>query len=191
VRLWRQAPKSDMLGAYSAIVSTGFAGALDPDIASGSLLFPELVRKADNSTYPVDRELQQTITMNSPTEPVTGALLHTDQLLVTSTQKENACKDYQCIACDMESASLAATAKQGGQAFACLRIVLDPVKTPIPASIVDLTTTHTDPSASAFLNAVWRHPGQWAAIATFLWHSFKASRALSRSVQQLTLSACE
>ena len=181
---------------YTAIISTGFAGALEPGIESGTVLFPEDVKKTDNSTYNVNSDLQELIEKNlhsdiAPTDIARGSLLHTDSLLATTRQKQRAREDSQCIACDMESATLAATAMLGGRSFACLRVILDPADTKIPDPIVELTDLHTNPIAAAFLIAVLRHPRQIPSTAAFLWHTFKASRALSRSVTKLVEGCCE
>jgi len=169
---------------HSAIVSTGFAGALQSGLDSGSLLFPESVKKADNTSYTIQRELQKKMTSNTA-NVAAGSVLHTDVLLATIEQKRVAHVQSGCAACDMESASLAAAAVQGNCAFACLRIVLDPANTVIPEPIVGLANSGGEPSAIAFLSAVCKKPGQLPATAVFLWHTFKASQSLVRSVKQL------
>jgi len=171
--------------AYSAIVSTGFAGALAAKIESGSMLLPEEVKNADNTAYDVDPDLQKMIVTNTHATVVSGPLLHTEVLLATTEHKKHAHDGSRCVACDMESATLAAAAKQGGRPFACLRIVLDPANTAIPIPIVSLANTTGDPTPAAFLQALLRHPREVPITASFLWHTFKASRALSRSVKQL------
>jgi len=173
-----------------AIVSTGFAGALAPHIRSGTLLLPEKIKNTHNTVYGVDTDVQQMIGKNAqtdiaPSAIVKGPLLHTDKLLATVSQKQHAYENSRCIACDMESATLAAVAEQGGLPFACLRIVLDPAHMIIPDPIVQLAELEREPTATEFLTAVSRHPAQLAATAAFLWHTFKASRALSRSVKML------
>ncbi len=185
-----------LTSAHAAIISTGFAGALRHGIESGTLLFPEEVKKSDNSTYNVDPDLQKKIENNLhadtvPTHIARGSLLHTDSLLATTDQKQRACEQSACIACDMESAALAVAAKHGGRPFACLRIVLDPADITIPDPIMELADLQTEPGAAAFLGAVLRHPGQLPATAAFLWHTFKASRALGRSVTNLVEGCCE
>jgi len=80
---------------------------------------------------------------------------------------------------------LAEVAKNGGRSFACLRIVLDPADTTIPEPIVNLANLPGEPTAVAFLVAVIRRPGQLPATVKFLWHTFKASKALSNAVTQL------
>ena len=180
-----------IIGSCTAIISTGFAGALEPHIESGTLLFPEGVKKTDNSTCDVDSVLQQIAGSNWRAPVASGYLLHTDSLLATTDQKQRAYTYSQCVACDMESATLATIAKQAGRPFACLRVVLDPANTTIPDPIVSLTEAQTQPSAAEFLKAVLRYPRQIPATAAFLWHTFKASRALSRSVTKLVEGCCE
>ena len=175
------------INKYSAIVSTGFAGALGPGIECGSLLLPGQVRKSDTASYDVDPALQRLITMNAPTTVVEGPLFQTDLLLATAAEKQRAHGDSLCIACDMESALLAQAGKQSELPFACLRIVLDTAEMTIPDPIADLadTSSHSDPSAAEFLKSLMRHPRQLPSTAVFLWHLSKASRALSRSVSRL------
>ena len=176
-----------MIESHASVISTGFAGGLQTGIESGTLLVPEAVKKTDNTTYNVDTDLQEVIEKNlyadnALLDIAKGSLLHTDSLLATIRQKQRARETSQCIACDMESATLAATAQLGGRPFACLRIVLDPADTTIPDPVSGLADLQTEPTAAAFLSAVLRQPRQIPATAAFLWHTFKASRALSRSV---------
>jgi len=176
-----------IVSAYSAIISTGFAGALESGINSGSLLLPNHIKKTGTTAYAVDPALQQMIAMNVRAAIVAGPLFHTDLLMATAKEKQRARLDTQCIACDMESALLAEVGQQGNRPFGCLRIILDPAETAIPDPIVGFadSSTQSEPSVTAFLTAVLRQPGQLPATAAFLWHTFKASRALSRSVIQL------
>ena len=180
-----------IVDAYTAIVSTGFAGALEPTIKSGSMVFPKVVKKTGNTVYDVDLTLQKMIATNKHTAIAEGALFHTDEILATTEEKHRAHEDNQCIACDMESASLAAVAAEGGRPFACLRIVLDPANIRIPDLIMNLAQSPGEPGAADFLMSQLKHPSQLPATIVFLWHTFKASRALSRSVTQLSQGCYE
>ena len=170
----------------SAIVSVGFAGALKPGIKSGTLLVPSLVKQSDENGIDVDASLQKKITRPMLAPVVNGSLLHTDNLLVTTTEKHKAFEHSGCAGCDMESGILAIAGQKANRPFACLRVVLDSANMAIPAPIVSLanapTSASSDPSAAAFLSATLRHPGAVPATAKFLWHTFVASRALSQSV---------
>ena len=170
---------------YSGIVSIGFAGAIAPNIESGTLLLPNFIKKIDQASFKVDSKWQHAITKNSGAVVAEGDLLHVDLLLATTSQKQHAHTQSRCIACDMESASLASIAEQRGRSFACLRIVLDPANTRIPEPIVRLTDAPGEPSVSAFLKAILQHPSELPATVTFLWHTFKASRVLSKTVTRL------
>jgi len=158
--------------AYSAIVSTGFAGALAAGVESGTLIEPNHIVTPDNAHYTPD-----------------AALLHTDQLLASVADKRHAFEHSQCIACDMESGTLALVAQKSGRPFACLRIVLDPAATPVPAPILSLSDpeapSSNDPSAGAFLKAILKQPSQLPATAVFLWHTRKATKALAQALTEL------
>ena len=170
--------------AYGGIISIGFAGALEPSVISGTLVLPNRVKTVDNTVFDVEPNLQQMIATTVQANAVSGVLLHTEILLTSIDQKRNAFEKYRCVACDMESASLAAAALKAKKPFACLRIILDPANIVIPTPVIKLTESSSEPSAAAFVVAVCRHPGQLPATIAFLWHTFRASRALSRSVTQ-------
>ena len=179
----------------SAIVSVGFAGALKPGIKSGTLLVPGLIRKSDNTAIDVDASLQKMITQPMPEQVVDDSLLHTDRMLVTTAEKHSAFEHSGCAGCDMESGTLALAGEKANRPFACLRVVLDPASMTIPAPIVSLAnapaSASNDPSGTEFLKAILRQPGQLPATATFLWHTFVASRALSQSVTRFIKGCCE
>jgi len=175
--------------AYSAVISTGFAGALAAGVKSGTLIEPNHIVAADNTCYSPDTALQQKIVGGSRESVANGALLHTNHLLASVADKQNAFEHSQCIACDMESGTLAFIARQSGRPFACLRIVLDPAATPVPAPILSLSDpeapSSNDPSAGAFLKAILKQPSQLPATAVFLWHTRKATKALTQALTEL------
>ena len=174
--------------AYSAIVSTGFAGALAAGVKSGTLVEPNHIVTADAGNYPVDPSLQAKMLPKDQNAVIRGPLLHTDRLLAQVSDKQQAFERSQCVACDMESGTLAMLAQHSARPFACLRVVLDPAATAIPAPILSLSDqqspSQSDPSAAAFLKANLRHPSQIPATAVFLWHTRQASKALALAVSE-------
>ena len=179
--------------AYSAIVSTGFAGALAAGVESGTFVEPNHIVATGKDNYPLDPSLQQMMAIDDRQATISGPLLHTELLLASVAEKQHAFEISRCVACDMESGTLAQLAQQSGLPFACLRVVLDPATTPIPAPILSLSnqqpSSQSDPSAAAFLRATLRHPSQLPATAVFLWHTQRAAKALAQAITELAAKA--
>jgi len=91
---------------YSAIVSTGFAGALVAGVESGTIVEPDYIVTTDVKNCPVDPTLQRMLSAKDQQATVSGPVLHTDRLLASVADKQQAFESSQCIACDMESGIL-------------------------------------------------------------------------------------
>lgn len=143
-----------------ALVSIGFAGALDPALSAGDCLAPASIW-SESGHYETDAAwrgrllnrlhpvlvVSETPLMTLPT-PVVGAAQR-DRIHTTT----GAC------AVDMESAAIAGVAHEAGLPFLCLRVILDEARSELPTA-VSRTDAFGRPHWRAFATAVVSHPGQ-------------------------------
>jgi adenosylhomocysteine nucleosidase len=92
--------------AVDGIVSVGFCGALDPSLAIGDIVV---------SVGEVD----------SPRRFVRGEILSTDRVVVTAAEKRALRERTGAAAVEMESAAVAAKAREWGVPFRCIKVVSD------------------------------------------------------------------
>ena len=174
----------DELGkSCSAIVSIGFAGALNPALQPGTCLAPTLIVTSDQNSFKVDPDLHEMIAAQVLPCVHDAPLLHTPRLLSSVTDKQQAFKDSNCSSCDMESGILAELAQSLAIPFACVRVVLDPATAPLPHCIAGFA----DPewTTADFLLANLRRPREIPATAAILKHTVIASRALRQVTRAL------
>ncbi len=117
------------LQAPKMIVSTGFAGALQPGMASGDLVLE--VQGLDAEIPPMARE----IALRQKTAFHFGRIAHTNRVLSRPEEKVSLGKAERASAVDMESASLRAAAERLGVPFLAARVVLDAVDERLPSDV--------------------------------------------------------
>lgn len=111
------------------IVSTGFAGALQPGMASGDLVL---------DVQGLDIEVPQTareIALKQRTAFHFGRIAHTDRVLSRPEEKVSLGGAERACAVDMESASIRAAAGRLGVPFLAARVVLDAVEDRLPSQV--------------------------------------------------------
>jgi nucleoside phosphorylase len=101
-----------------AVISTGFCGALDPNLQHNEVLIATaVVDSVTRDRYPCARVL-------SEKRSCSGLLLTQDRVAVTASEKSELAASG-AIAVDMEAAPVAAHAKRAGLPFACVKVVSD------------------------------------------------------------------
>ena len=173
----------------SAIVSIGFAGALDPALQPGTCLLPRLIVTSDQTSYEVDPNLHRMIAAQALHDHAVhqAPLLHTARLLSSIAEKQQAYEQSNCSACDMESGILAEMAQRLAVPFACVRVVLDPATAPLPYSIAGFANPGW--TTADFLLANLRRPREVPATAAILKHTVIASRSLRQITKALGAKA--
>lgn len=119
------------------VVMIGVAGALDPTLAIGDLVVPEVVWDADTGESYHPR----------PVQPVAvSGTLRTSGVMLTDQAALAPDRDRGVVALDMETAAVAAVCAQRGRNFSAFRTISDRVQD----GIVDASTlTMTKPDGSA------------------------------------------
>jgi adenosylhomocysteine nucleosidase len=120
-----------------ALLSWGIAGALDPDLASGTAVLPtEVLRQGRRfATSALWRErLRAALRGHVPV--VGGTLLSSDVAVAAVAVKASLFRDTGAVAVDMESAAVAAVADEHGLPFIALRVILDTARDSLPDSVL-------------------------------------------------------
>jgi adenosylhomocysteine nucleosidase len=116
-----------------AVVSTGFCGALDPDLRECQILVPTQVLDLDaNQTFECG-------TVDADTPFISGRLLSQDRVANCAHEKQKL-KDHGAIAVDMEAAGVAARATRAGLPLYCIKVVCDRADESFPFDVNSMRT---------------------------------------------------
>ena len=110
------------------VVSAGFAGALQGDLRCGDLVASQL------TPCPTAAKALETAAVGLGLVPRFGRILHSDFVLTTPAQKQEAGVRTGALAVDMESSAVAAWARQRGLPAIAVRVVFDEMDRPLPAA---------------------------------------------------------
>lgn len=117
------------IDAPRLMISTGFAGALQPKMDSGDLIL---------DVAGLDLEVPQTareIAASQKTPIHFGRIAHTDKVLFAPQDKVALGKAERAAAIDMESRAVRAAAERLGVPFLAARVVLDAVDERLPSAV--------------------------------------------------------
>jgi adenosylhomocysteine nucleosidase len=122
----------------TALLSWGYAAALDDHLKAGCLLLPERIISATGEIHPVSPEWHRRLhKILEPKHPVrTDALVESAAIVKTAVEKRDLATRTQAAATDMESAAHARLAKQRRLPFVAIRAIVDTASTDIPQSVL-------------------------------------------------------
>jgi adenosylhomocysteine nucleosidase len=158
-----------------ALLSWGVAGALDPDLASGTAVLPtEVLRQGRRfATSRLWRERLRSA-LQGHVRVVAGALLTSDVAVAAVALKASLFRDTQAVAVDMESAAVAEVAADHGLPFVALRVILDTARDSLPESVLRDFAPAARPPLWSLLCA----PADWGRLLRLAAQYRLARRAL-------------
>jgi len=170
----------------TALINTGCAGALAPDLRRGDLVVASHLSRigADNPDgVPTDPDWRNQLlhacrlTGLSVTE---GPTVTSNEALLQAGQKQAAHGDLGAIAVDMEGAAVGSLAAERTLPFAYARAILDEAITNLP-SLGDLADERGNVRPLRVVARVLAHPGELREFVTF----GRAVRTVEESLQQV------
>ena len=161
------------------LISTGFAGGLDPRLATGDLLI------ATNFSAPALIAKSRALLAGDP-HAFFGALTSQPQVAASVAEKSALAAATGALAVDMETASIAAACARAGIPLLAVRAISDAALEPLPvpfAEWFDLAAQR--PRPLALVRWLARHPAQILPFARFVRGLTPARRAFTRFVSAL------
>jgi adenosylhomocysteine nucleosidase len=186
----RRAARAALAGGATALMSVGVAGALVADLEAGDAIVPQFVidardaRRIECSTIWCS-ELRKTIA--SVCTVSDGAILGVSDVLTRPSDKQAAASRYAAVACDMESAAVAAVAADAGVHFCALRIISDTYEDKLPDSVADWVDDTGKARVLPVLGEL-RSPARWRGVVTMVSRFHMAQRRLNQ-LSELLVSA--
>ena len=170
----------------NALLSWGSAGGLISKLSPGSLILPKTIIGADQAVYDTDAAWHRRLCsrlagyVDLHEEPLAEGTV----VLTHSTEKAALFQQTGAIAVDMESAAVAAVAKEAGIPFMAVRAIADPVDMTIPQSALTLSDEFGRLNVSRLLKGLAKQPfGLFTLVR--LGRSFRAAQKTLARVAQL------
>jgi hopanoid-associated phosphorylase len=186
-----RAARAAVADGATALVSWGIAGALEPELAPGTVVIPTRIA-AGEKYLPTDaawsarlaERLQGELTVHR------GDLLAAEHVLGTPRTKARAALESGCVAVDMESGAIAGVAAQAGVPVVVVRVIADGVTDTLPPNIADWVTADGRRRVGPVLNAILA-PSQWRDLARLARRHRVADRALVKLARRLVPTSFE
>jgi adenosylhomocysteine nucleosidase len=154
--------------------SCGFAGGLNPSVASGTVLFsnaPEL-----------EPWLQERLLAAGAVEAV---LCNSPTVVATSAEKRRLWEETGADAVDMESGAIGEACRERGVSFGAIRVVLDPANEDLPLDFNRVMTTDLRLHWGKLAWSVLCRPGRVAGLLRLRRQTRASARALGRVLNRL------
>jgi adenosylhomocysteine nucleosidase len=163
-----------------ALMSWGTAGGLDPRLASGVLVLPHAVCAIDGRRFPVDAAWRARLAQALPAELMVadGALVSTDDALLSAAVKCQVFADTGAVAVDMESLAIAAVAAAARVPFIGVRAIVDPAGDSLPRAALETVDIFGRPRAAKLARQLLRRPQEITALMRLGAQFARARRSL-------------
>ncbi len=168
-------------GGFRAVVSTGFAGALDPSLEVGDILVADSVLN-DGQEYPA---LRPSV---CPSGAHGGSLLTVDEVVVSSRSRHSL-RSSGARAVDMEAAAVASEAAKHGIDFYCVRSISDGATRNLPLDFNRVLRRDGTFSAGAIALQAHISPRRWSGLARLWLDARLASCQLGQYLSQCEFGA--
>ena len=170
----------------AALVSFGLAGGLAPGLQTGDLVLPQTVCNARSASWSVDpvwRERVHIRLARGGVEPKAGALVGSDRIVATASDKRALFEAVGAFAVDMESHAVAAVAAEAKIPFLVLRAVADPADQVIPQVAREALRPDGRIRVRATFGGLLRQPGELIALLRLARQSAVALSSLRGGVR--------
>jgi len=176
----------------TALLSWGYAAALDEHLNAGCLLLPERIISATGEIYPVSAEWHRRLhqILSARCSIGTDALVESADVVRTPSEKRTLARRTRATATDMESAAQARLAQERSLPFAVVRVVVDTASTDIPRNVIQSLDGEGDISAWKFLANTCLRPTDWIAVMK-LSMQFNAARKTLKNSSKLVLETSQ
>ena len=174
----------------TALLSWGYAAALDDNLSAGCLLLPERIIGANGEIHPVStawhQRLVQTLKVKHPVR--TDALVESDAIVKTPAEKRALATRTQAAATDMESAAHARLAREHRLPFIAIRAIIDTASTNIPENVLKAVGPQGNINVWKLLTSACLTPADWIKIVR-LGIQFNAAQRTLKKTRELVLDS--
>ncbi|HEX9145123.1 MAG TPA: phosphorylase [Candidatus Binatia bacterium] len=172
----------------TALLSWGYAAALDDRLKAGCLLLPKLIIGANGAIHSVNTEWHHRLLQTLETRQCarTEALVESPAIVKTSAEKRTLAQRTKAAATDMESAAHARLAEERRLPFVAIRAIIDTASTDIPENVLEALSLQGDISVWKLLTSAHLRPADWIRIVK-LGIQFNAAQRTLKKTRHLVL----
>lgn len=171
------------------VVSAGFAGGLVDDLRRGHLLMADTIVTESGDEMSVGFKMSPEALAQTPKLHV-GRLVTVDRIVKTPAEKRAVAQQTGAVACDMETAAIAAACHATRTRFLSVRVVSDAVDDELPPEIERLMQSKTlARQLGAATGAIFKRPSavkdMWRLREDAIRYSDRLAKFLAGIVPQL------
>ncbi len=140
------------------ILSAGFAGGLQPELARNDMVMVDSVADTAGHQLALDLKIDRESLAKTPHVHL-GRLLTVDQIVRLPEKKRELGRQYDALAVDMETFAVAEVCRRRQVPFLAVRVISDTVDEQLPADLEKLMQPKSPATQlGAALGTVWRRP---------------------------------
>jgi adenosylhomocysteine nucleosidase len=157
------------------IVSTGFAGALRPELNVGNIVVANEIVESTGPSLTID------LKMNSdPAQGLhVGRTLTVDHMVRTIVEKQELATQTGAIAVDMESSAVAKACRDNKVRFMAVRAISDDMSKDLPVEVLSLVGETGAVRLGAVIGSLWKRPSSIKDMWRMREHAMTASERLA------------
>jgi len=169
------------------LVSWGCAGGLALGLRAGDLCLPSTVLDARGEAFaaPAAWRSRAQEALASDFTVRTGPLLTVDHLVASTEEKGTLARTHGAIAVDMETAAIAAGAREHRLPFLAIRAIADPFEVPLPQALMRATGEVGSVGLPRLFGLALLHPAEFAGIVRIARCFRAALRTLSAAALRM------
>jgi adenosylhomocysteine nucleosidase len=167
------------------MISAGFAGALNPQLARNDRVLAHEVIDREGRRFPVE----QPESLASGPAHQKGRLLTVDQVVLTAQEKQELRDRFEADLVDMETVAVAALATEKLIRFLSVRVLSDDARSDLPRELATLLSRSGSYRIGAAMRALWQRPSSlkdfWVLHERALESAEILAKFLARCIDEL------
>lgn len=161
------------------VVSAGFGGALDPDLARYDIVLADEVLDLEGHRFGIDVAVPSE---GQGSRVRSGRLLTVDRIVRTAAEKAELRRRFEADLVDMETSGAAALCSERPVRFLSIRVISDEARVDLPPEVVALLTRSGSYRIGAALRALWHRPSSLKDLWALYEHAQEAADRLAQFV---------
>lgn len=170
----------------SWILSAGFGGGLNPELARNDLFMATSVIDPDGARLSIDLRLP---TESASSRIHSGAILTVDEIVRTAIEKAELHAKHGADVVDMETSAVARVCQERNIRFIAVRVISDDASSDLPPEIAAILGRSGGYRVGAALGAIWKRPSSvkdlWSLRETAISAADRLSQFLPGVISQL------
>ena len=161
------------------VVSAGFAGSLNPEVARNAVLVPTEVANVEGRRFAPDWPAGVD---PPPLVERRGRLLTVDEVVLKAAQKATLRLDHGADLVDMETSAVAAFCGERSVPFVSVRVVSDDATTDLPTEILSIMGETGSYRIGAAIGAIWKRPSSLKDLLALREQATEAADRLAKAI---------